>query len=797
MSHTKKPTIEKIILALLGLLALAALVRTMFLGLEIDEEYALSLSFRLVRGDRLFYSMWEPHQLAALPPALLIGLFTAVAGTTTGVLLFVRGAVLAVKLALAVWFYRSLRVALGGRCAYLLALAVLAFTPKWFLGPDYVSQQFHFTLAAFLFLYGYYAPGPRQYRGLWRVAAGGVCACLSFLAYPQTLAAAPVLMLALLLLGRGSADKCRGLWVFALTCAVCGGAFVVYVLQGMGFDFAALLARADLILHDPQYDFTTADRLAMLRSKLSAVIGNCWLSALAGVALAAAGMLFGERRGFARSLEKALWYTAFFLSLWCTAYCLRAQELDFRYMCPAFALAGGWTFWCDRREADHRPLRRLLFWLGWLPGIAAYLFILRSTLIALPTTFMYLFWPALCGAAALALKSPAAPHRRRQTQLLLLCMLLAAALLLSLVACGGKQSTATTEADASAENGGSTEATATAYKDTLIWAQGADVTSLDPHQGKETPAVEVTCQIFDTLVTVDAETNEIVPQIAESWEQTDAQTYVFKIRQGIKFHDGSDLTAEDVKFSLDRARNSAAVSYIVNFIEDVTVDDEYTVTVKTNAPYSPTLRNLAIPFAAIVPKAVVEADEDAFILNPVGSGPYCFVEWKQGDHVTLKAFDDYYAGKAATENLIMKVIPETSQRSIALETGEIDLAYDLAVNDIPKINDNDKLMVYEIPSLTCWYVSMNMNKEPFNNPLVREALAMAIDRQTIIDTINAGSGQPADAIIAPAVFGYYSTGVPEYNPEKAKELLSEAGYPDGFNERQMCKNVCFCNIFIS
>ena len=146
MSHTKKPTIEKIILALLGLLALAALVRTMFLGLEIDEEYALSLGFRLVRGDRLFYSMWEPHQLAALPPALLIGLFTAVAGTTTGVLLFVRGAVLAVKLALAVWFYRSLRVALGGRCAYLLALAVLAFTPKWFLGPDYVSQQFHFTV---------------------------------------------------------------------------------------------------------------------------------------------------------------------------------------------------------------------------------------------------------------------------------------------------------------------------------------------------------------------------------------------------------------------------------------------------------------------------------------------------------------------------------------------------------------------------------------------------------------------------------------------------------------------------
>ena len=347
---------------------------------------------------------------------------------------------------------------------------------------------------------------------------------------------------------------------------------------------------------------------------------------------------------------------------------------------------------------------------------------------------------------------------------------LAAAMALSLAACGGNQ-----------ENNGSGGGTAGGYKNTLTWAQGADVTSLDPHQGKETPAVQVNTQIFDTLVTVDPETNEVVPQIAESWEQTDDQTYVFKIREGIKFHDGSDLTAEDVKFSLDRARNSAAVSYIVNFIEEVTVDDDHTVTVKTTAPYAPTLRNLAIPFAAIVPKAVVEADENAFIQNPVGSGPYKFVEWNHGDHVTLKAFDDYYAGKPETENLIMKVIPETSQRTIALETGEVDLAYDLAVNDIPKVNSDDKLTVYEIPSLTCWYVSMNMNKKPFDNPKVREAMSMAIDRQTIIDTINAGSGQTADAIIAPAVFGYYSTGVKEYNPTKAKELLAEAGYPNGFS----------------
>ena len=321
------------------------------------------------------------------------------------------------------------------------------------------------------------------------------------------------------------------------------------------------------------------------------------------------------------------------------------------------------------------------------------------------------------------------------------------------------------------------------YKDTLTWAQGSDVTSLDPHQGKETPAVQVTSQIFDTLVAVDPATNELFPQIAESWDIVDDLTYVFHIRQGIKFHDGTELTAEDVKFSLDRAIASSAVSYIVDFIDTVTVNDDYTVTIVTDAPYGPTLRNLAIPFAAIVPKHVVEADEQNFILNPVGSGPYTFVEWKQGDHVTLKAFDDYYAGKALTENLIMKVVPETSQRSIALETGEIDLAYDLAVNDLPKVRDNAALTAYEIPSLSCWYISMNMNKAPFDNALVREALSYAIDRQLLVDALNMGSGQPADAIIAPGVFGYYSTGVREYNPEKAKELLAEAGYPDGFSAK--------------
>ena len=301
----------------------------------------------------------------------------------------------------------------------------------------------------------------------------------------------------------------------------------------------------------------------------------------------------------------------------------------------------------------------------------------------------------------------------------------------------------------------STQESAGGYKDTIVWGQGADVTSMDRIR-KETPAVQVTNNIFDTLTIVNPETNEVEPQIAESWEQTDDKTYVFKIRQGIKFHDGSDLTAEDVKFSLERAINSAAVSYVVDFIDTIEVNDEYTVTITTDAPYAPTLRNLAVPFAAIVPKAVVEADEEGFKTNPVGSGPYKFVEWKQGDSVKLEAFDDYYAGAPATKYLQMKVIPEAAQRTIALETGEIDLAYDIIANDKDKVADNADLQLLEAPSLSCYYVTMNMKQKPFDDIRVREAINLAIDRQLLVDTIINGAGQVADAIIAPAVFGYSS-----------------------------------------
>ncbi len=358
----------------------------------------------------------------------------------------------------------------------------------------------------------------------------------------------------------------------------------------------------------------------------------------------------------------------------------------------------------------------------------------------------------------------------------ILSLALAAALFLS--AC---QSSNTTQGNTDTTEG--TGATSTEFKEKLVWGQGADITSLDPHIGKETPAVQVTQQIFDTLTTFD-DNGDVVPQIAESWEQPDNQTTIFKIRDGIKFHDGTTVTPEDVKFSLERAIASTAVAYIVDFIDTVTVVDESHVEVKTKAPYGPILRNLAVPFSAIVPKAYVEKMESEgkeFATAPVGSGPYKFVEWKQGNSATLEAFADYYAGAPLTPTLEMRVIPDAAQRTIALETGDIDLSFDIQPNDISKINDNSDLVYIQPDPMTAFYLAFNVEKEPLNNAKVRQAIRHAINTDTIVEAMLYGNGQSAGSLVAPLVFGYPGTAPYTYDVEKAKQLLTEAGYPNGFS----------------
>lgn len=318
-------------------------------------------------------------------------------------------------------------------------------------------------------------------------------------------------------------------------------------------------------------------------------------------------------------------------------------------------------------------------------------------------------------------------------------------------------------------------------KDTLTFAQSADVTSLDPHVGKQTVAITVTGNIFDTLVKYNKDM-EIVPNIAESWERISDTSLKFKIREGIKFHDGTDLTAEDVKYSIERILDHVEVSYILDFVSSVEIEGDNMVIVNTKEPFGPILSHFAYPAAAIVPKHAAESNPEEFALNPIGSGPYKFVEWKQGEYCKLEAFEDYYDGKALTKNIVMKVVPEAAQRTIQLEMGEIDMSYDVSANDISKIEENENLKLLSSPSLKCVFLTTNYTYDgPLKNKDVRHAIEMAIDKQGIVDAVLYGSGQVANSVIPPLAFGYNSEiEKSEYNPDQAKQLLSDAGYPDGF-----------------
>ena len=414
MAQTHKNRIVPMLFVLLCAASLVVMARSAFVGLEIDEEYALSLGYRLVSGDRLFYSMWEPHQLSSLPAAALLAVFIGITGGTTGVLVFFRLVVLVCKAGMSYVFYREFRRDLGRPAALLAALVLFAFVPKWFLGPDYTGQQFHWTLAAFLCLHHYVTRGCRQ---LWLVPLGAVCACFGYLAFPQSAAAFAVLWVGMLILGKRCGEpKARGAWALLGSCAVCGAAFLVYALSGVGFSIPLLLDRLTLILHDPQYNFTTAERMALLAGQALTVARSLLWPLLASAALSAALYLIKRQPITAGRL---LNFWAALATVQCLLRAVKDGSLDERQFVPVVVLAGAWAFWQGRG----RPGNAELFWLGYLPGLAAYAMILRSTLLGLAPTFMYLTWPAVCGMLALVNHADDAKARRAEGMLCLAAML--------------------------------------------------------------------------------------------------------------------------------------------------------------------------------------------------------------------------------------------------------------------------------------------------------------------------------------------------------------------------------------
>ncbi len=320
-------------------------------------------------------------------------------------------------------------------------------------------------------------------------------------------------------------------------------------------------------------------------------------------------------------------------------------------------------------------------------------------------------------------------------------------------------------------------------KDTLTWAQSGDVFSFDPNIGKETVALQTTGNIYDTLFIYNTKC-EIVPMLATEYEQIDDMNYIIHLREGVKFHDGSDFTAEDAKYSLERASVHPSVSYLAKFIDHVDIIDDHTIQmVTTEGGFAPAIRYLTFPAIAMMSKAYAEANgEEILTTAPMGTGPFKFIEWKPGNYVKLERFDEYWNGPAPMKNLVMRVIPEAAQRTIALETGEVDLAYDILPNDISRIEATDGLGTAKVSSLMCYYIGMNFQNQYLADQRVREAIRLTIDPAPMIASVLYGAAREATTVVSPEVFGFQPDVAPiAVNVEKAKQLMSEAGYADGFD----------------
>lgn len=387
---------------------------------------------------------------------------------------------------------------------------------------------------------------------------------------------------------------------------------------------------------------------------------------------------------------------------------------------------------------------------------------------------------------------------------------LLAALMLVLAACAGdgEPNDPANNNNDNAENNDNNEATSSGEGGGhLIITVGSDIVSMSTHGSNDVPSSNVQENIYETLTVLD-EDQELQPGLAESWDEVDDTTWEFKLREGVKFHDGEDFNAEAVKVNFERLVDEDIGSpraFLLDQVEEVEVVDEHTLRLHLEYAYAPLLSNLAHTGTAIMSPKIIEedyaqldpsaaedadddevaeeGDPDAYInQNPAGTGPFKFKEWVPGSGVTLERFDEYWGDVAKLDSVEFKVVDEQSSRVAELETGASHVADGIGPDNIDRVNSMENASALQVPSVSLNYIGLNVQKEPFDDVKVRQAVSMAIDKDEIISGVYNNVGIPAIGPLAPLVFGYDEnvTGI-EYDVEKAKELLAEAGYEDGFS----------------
>ncbi len=315
---------------------------------------------------------------------------------------------------------------------------------------------------------------------------------------------------------------------------------------------------------------------------------------------------------------------------------------------------------------------------------------------------------------------------------------------------------------------------------TLNFGLPVDPGTMDPRLQNDTSAQNINDLVYNGLIYND-ENIKAQPDLAERWENPTPTTWVFYLKKGVKFHDGSELTAADVKYTFETIIDPAFASprrSLYATIKNVDVVDTYTVRFNLTTPFSPLLAYLDM---GIVPKKVAEVAGNKLAESPVGTGPFKFNRWDKGNRITLDRWDGYFRTPAYLDRVVLHIIPDNSVRAVGLESGTLDIIQSpMAATDVKRLKANTNFKLTQTTGLGITYINVNTSDPIFKDVKVRQALAYLVDRNTIVSTIYEGmdlagvsSAIPGTWWGAPNVKGY------TYDPAKAAALLTEAGWVKG------------------
>ncbi|HAZ27475.1 TPA: glutathione ABC transporter substrate-binding protein, partial [Candidatus Acetothermia bacterium] len=314
----------------------------------------------------------------------------------------------------------------------------------------------------------------------------------------------------------------------------------------------------------------------------------------------------------------------------------------------------------------------------------------------------------------------------------------------------------------------------------MVIGFGTDPESLDPNKMSSSPAAMVLTHIADTLLTL-TEDLQVGPSLAERWAVAeDARSVTLYLRRGVVFHDGAPFNAEAVKVNLERFRTAMFAWLIFPRVQTIEVLDEYTVRLNLDMPFAPIIAHLTHEFIAMISPKQIAALEGRDILEPIGTGPFKFDRWVRGDYVRVVRNPDYWGQKAYLDSIVFKVVPSDATRLVLLETGQLHAMMRVPPLDAPRVAATPGLQVLNVPSVRTIYIGLNYQRAPFTDVRVRHAINYAVDKEAIVREILGGAGGVSDAPIMPLVFGHSPQEPFGYDPEKARQLLKDAGFPQGF-----------------